>query len=54
MTDPTWTSDEVQRLLGDMPAGAFGVGPLNSLDWVRFVLGTDVDPNSKFSDQGGV
>ncbi len=53
MTAPTWTSDEVQRLLGDLPAGAFGVGPLNSLDWVRFVLDTDVDPRSSFSAQGG-
>ncbi len=54
MTAPTWTSKEVQRLLGDLPADAFGAALLNSLDWVRFVLGTDDDPKSKFSEQGGV
>ena len=53
MTDPTWSGEEVQRLLGDLPTDAFGVAMLNSLDWVRFVLCTDVDPRSKFSEQGG-
>ncbi len=53
MTVPTWTG-EVQRLLGDLPADTFGAALLNSLEWVRFVLTTDVDPRSKFSEQGGV
>ncbi len=54
MTAPTWTGEEVQRLLGDFPADAFGAALLNLLDWVRFVLGTNVDRRSKFSEQGGV
>ncbi len=54
MTAPILTGEEVQRLRGDLPADAFGAALLNSLDWVHFVLGAEIDPRSKFSEQAGV